>query len=155
MPGPSTSRQRTSKAATSTKQRGGASRGGHGKLTVTGVRKGKKALGPEATKHLSRQLRDTIEQEERRQLAAWLDAKHKQLDNDLKKLGVGVNPAPRPTKGTVDDTLQVLSRRLKRYDRRKPQDQKQQGQEGESPPHIHRTVYVTDTDEETTGDRSR
>jgi hypothetical protein len=38
---------------------------------VTGVRKGKKPLGPDATKELSQRLRNTIEEEERRGGGGW------------------------------------------------------------------------------------
>ena len=93
--------------------------------TTNGIN-GQKVPPPGMKAKLSHQLRDTIEEEERKQLAAWLDAKHKQLDSDLKKLGVGVTSPSRsrntttttpqstgPSGATCDDPLYILSMRLK------------------------------------------
>jgi hypothetical protein len=90
-------------------------------------------------KDASRLLKATLAEEEKKQLAAWLDKKHKEVDAKLKKLGV---PSPMkldarnkgPEKGEQgpsadDDIMMILGKRLGK---------------GARPVHTHRTEFLLD-----------
>jgi hypothetical protein len=96
----------------------------------------------EGKKDVAQQLRRTLAEEERRQLAQWLDQRHKVLQDQLKGLGADAkSPKRRPLPKTAEpndmaDVIQIIGRRMQARQR----------------PHIHHLEYLDDdtNDDDTT-----
>jgi hypothetical protein len=80
-------------------------------------------------------LQTTIASAERKQLADWLDRKHKEVEAHLKKLGITGQPKAGTSEGRTAsaETLQVLGRRFN-------SDSKVRA------PHVHPLEYREDED---------